>query len=176
MRKIFKKSIVLVLLMVFAFSSTCLASDGLFKEVNNKPGDSVVTPMVISPDSWNFRFTNNYIKRNVTTYALGEAQGATYLIADAYFKMTLDPYLSSPVIVARSGGLPDKSFIQRYDSSYGGNCWLYESGTVFYNGTQTFSLKASTKASSLGSYKGGWGSYNMIPNSYVTDMLYVNQY
>lgn len=130
---------------------------------------------VISKDSWVLEFYPNYIARNTYSNATGTAHGATYLLADAYFKMMLHQYLSEPTITEVQGGLPKKSFIKKYDQTYGDTCWLYTSGRVWYNGNVNFKLKARIKSSYMGSYLGRWGSYSMIPNTIVSNALYVNR-
>lgn len=67
---------------------------------------------VISKDSWVLEFYPNYIARNTYSNATGTAHGATYLLADAYFKMMLHQYLSEPTITEVQGGLPKNHLLK----------------------------------------------------------------
>mgnify|MGYP006924661086 FL=1 len=137
-----------------------------------------VGPMSVT--QWSFYFSPIEVSLNEYTYAEGEGWTTYYIPdpvpikpnVDARFEMLIDHWCSQPSIVSRTN-LPYKSITLQNRDEFGGDCWVYDSGVVWYNQNTYYALKMKAKSDEYGVHKGMWGSSYLIPDHWETDYFTV---
>lgn len=169
MKGIMSRILLVSLIFVFIINSKVFAGE------NNSFFSKFGNAQIKSVTQWSFFFSPKDVKRNEYTQAWGEAWTTCFGVpADAKFEMLLDGYCDQPAIVARTN-LPYKNIIKRNRSEFGGECWEYNSGVLWYNQNTYYSLKMKAKSSQFGVHKGMWGSSYYIPDHWENDTFTVRK-
>ncbi len=170
MKRLRKLSLIVVMLLV----ATMLLSPGLAiakdnsKNGQGKPGKVGSTAVT----SMSFYFSPNPTSAWQWTYPYHSQHLVTYALADARLEMLINPYYRQPLY--NNGNVPHNGFSYQYNGSYGGNCWRYDSGVIWYTGTYDIWLQAATYSAYRGSFKHMAGSSWYIPDAWKTYWSTVN--
>jgi hypothetical protein len=163
--------VVVFLLIVLSLASVAGVTAFASEPATAAAGESaVVEPLWLYKGT--FFFDPRYVTRYKWTYPYGEQYLVSLTLADSRFEMLIDPRLAPPQRV--SGNVPSRSFVYEYDPSFGGACWHYDSGVLWYTGSAHWYLEAKTYSSRTGTFKGMQGSDYYIPDVWWTDYLHVN--
>ncbi|MEW6181791.1 MAG: hypothetical protein AB1500_01265 [Bacillota bacterium] len=168
MKTVHRLCIVLAVVMLIAttyLGSACAANK---EKPHGKPG--TVQPEWIY--SGNFYFSPDTVSRNQYTYPYGELFGYSPFTADAKFEMLIDPNLNQPAVVSQTN-LPAYAFRYEYVPAWGGNCWHYNSGVLWYSGNREWNLTARTYGTISGYYDGACGSDYYIPDLWYINVLHI---
>lgn len=97
------------------------------------PGNARAAEVSPEASDWGeivFNPTSTYPGGSVNFNALTKWFSPVYSPAGMYIRMSL--YGNKPTKI--SGNAPNSSWVSGYDGDYGGNCWKYSSGVMWYLG------------------------------------------